>query len=119
MNKSMTEISEGVRAARQGTLSHKAIGSLYGVTRTEEGDVDVFYRGSRVAHFHNDEVTLRTFGWETATTRKVMNAAVWQYGLAIFQKKYEWFITTRDPGKPPIKWEEGITLKLDPVRNDL
>lgn len=110
MNKSMQTINHAVQQAREGQLKYKRIGTLYRVEVHDEM-VDVIYRGTTVARFEGQTVTLWDRGWQTVTTKAVMNAALMYHTrYRLFQKKYEWYVDTSDPGALPLPFKDGMIL---------
>ena len=68
-------------------------------TRIEQGSggTEVRYHGTAVVSFNDNEITLRTGGWKTATTKKRMNQTSDQFDLEfnVYQKSYQWFVVHR------------------------
>lgn len=64
--------------------------------RREGYDTIVNYRGTDVVRFSDTKVdiTLKTGGWKSATTKLRMNQASNQFNLGyyVFQKKGEWYV---------------------------
>lgn len=57
----------------------------------------VTYHNTDVVEWDSQHVTLKTGGWQTATTKARMNQAANHYGLrfAVYQKAYSWYVTTK------------------------
>lgn len=64
--------------------------------RTDKEGTHVRYHNTDVVSFDADAITLRTGGWQTATTKLRMNQASNQFGLRyhVYAKKGCWFIDT-------------------------
>ncbi len=65
------------------------------VTRPD-GSLSVVYRGTEVVSVDDmGVITLRSNGWQTATTKTRMNQTAYEFGLPynVWQKNYEWFVT--------------------------
>lgn len=62
--------------------------------RTNNGTTHISYRGTDVVSFNAQEITLRTGGWKTATTKTRMNQTANQFelGFQVYQDKGEWFV---------------------------
>ena len=77
-----------------------------GVATKIEQDADgthVRYHSTRVVSIHpNGDVTLRTGGWRTNTTKTRMNQAANQFGLKfrVYQQDFDWFVTSIDESCP-------------------
>tara|TARA_R110002020_G_scaffold466118_1_gene688312 strand:+ start:295 stop:600 length:306 start_codon:yes stop_codon:yes gene_type:complete len=78
---------------------------------TEDNTTKVIYHNTAVVTFNNDEITLNTDGYKTATTKTRMNQASNQFnlGFRVFQKAFEWFVEYG--GKVvPFEWRSKVTL---------
>jgi hypothetical protein len=77
-----------------------------GVATTIRHDADgthVRYHSTDVVTIHPDgDVTLRTGGWRTATTRTRMNQAANQFalGFRVYQQDFDWFVRVADTDIP-------------------
>jgi len=62
--------------------------------RTENGVTKCRYHSTDVVEFDAERITLRSDGWQTATTKARMNQASNQFGLGfrVFQRDHEWFV---------------------------
>lgn len=76
---------------------------------TDEKGTHVSYRGTRVVSFNEKEITLRSNGWETATTKNRMNQAANQFnlGFSVYQERSTWFVNWR--GTTTL-FRDGMTL---------
>ena len=116
----MSDIATATSYARNSDKDfHKAINGLYSVVGKRD-DVSVYYRGTRVCHFHNDEagravVTLNNGGWQTMTTKKVIQAALMTTGWDIWQKRGEWYVQHRNvpAGVAPLDFSNFMELHLN------
>ena len=77
------------------------------IARTPEGRTIVTYHSTAIVEFDREQVTLRTGGWDTVTTRRKMNQTARQFGLG--------FNVYRNAGESFIKTPQGQTLPLDSV----
>lgn len=93
MNQRMSRIADATIAARNGGKG-ACIGH-YSVTKGDDDGHNVYvsYRGTIVAHWAGDIVTLDTGGYKSPTTKNVINAALAGTGLSVFQKDWDWFVT--------------------------
>jgi hypothetical protein len=77
-----------------------------GVATTIRHDADgthVVYHATAVVTIHNNgDVTLRTGGWRTATTKARMNQAANQFrlGFTVYQSRFDWFVRVADTDIP-------------------
>jgi hypothetical protein len=63
-------------------------------TYANERGTHIRYHATEVVSFNAKQITLRTDGYFTLTTRTRMNQASNQYGLGyrVFQKDFNWFV---------------------------
>lgn len=61
---------------------------------THNGMTRIVYHSTCIVEFNNDEITLRTGGYKTVTTKRKMNQASQQFGLGygVSQKAGDWFL---------------------------
>jgi len=73
------------------------IGAHCTTVRTKDGITIVTYHNTEVIRFNDYSIVLNSGGWQTATTKVRMNQASNQceLGFNVFQKDYQWFVTTR------------------------
>ena len=115
MNKVMAHISDASDGARSGRKGGANFGH-YGIdvaTSTNDGPVEVrvSYRGTVVVQFIGNFARLATGGWQTKTTKEVINAALWSTGYRVFQRKFEWFVD-RGNGTPEIPFVDGMLMPI-------
>jgi hypothetical protein len=85
------------------------VGTVATTIYTDDCDkTHVIYRGTPVVTFTHNKVVLQTRGWFTQTTKTRMNQASNQFhlGFRVFQKGFEWFVTT--PNGYTIPYAEGM-----------
>jgi hypothetical protein len=78
--------------------------------RHDDGTTSVYYHDTPVVKFTNKNITLRSGGWYTKTTKTRMNQVSNQYGLGYYvrQKDYEWLVGYRGKER---KFREGMKLR--------
>lgn len=61
----------------------------------ENGKTSVWFHQTEIVSINDKEITLRTGGHRTATTKNRMNQTAQEYGLGfhVSQKDYEWSIS--------------------------
>ena len=71
------------------------LGKTATYVRTEGTTTHVRYHETDVVSFTDTDITLRTGGWKTVTTKCRMNQAAWQFGLGygIGQRKGKWYVS--------------------------
>jgi len=73
-------------------------GEATAIEQDEQGK-HVRYHSTRVVTIHpNGDVTLRTGGWRSNTTKCRMNQAANQFGLSfrVYQQDFDWFVRIGD-----------------------
>ena len=61
------------------------------------GNAFVYLHGNHIATVSNDSMQIFDGGWQSNTTKSRLNALCHEftYGCGVFQKKFEWFISSR------------------------
>lgn len=79
------------------------------IGRDDSGRVVVTYHTTPVVTVDGHNVTLRSGGWRTATTKSRMNQTANQLGLRfnVYQKDWDWFVSTPDGVIP---FTDGMTF---------
>jgi len=79
--------------------------STYCTTIAQAGDlVCVTYHKTQIVAFDSRNITLRTGGWDTVTTRRKMNQSANQFGLG--------FAVYRDNGESMVRLPTGAIVPL-------
>ena len=77
-------------------------------------DVDVFLHGNHIAAVDTATNQLQIFdgGWQSNTTKSRLNALLdeFSYGMRVFQKKYEWFVSYKNVKEDFVS---GMELAID------
>ena len=60
-----------------------------------EGEADVYLHGNHIATVKDHSIIIKDGGWQSNTTKSRLNALLdeFSYGMRVFQKNYEWFIS--------------------------
>jgi len=71
----------------------------------------VTYQHTNIVSWIKGKITLRSDGWEGATTKKKMNQASRQFGLGfgVFQKNFAWFVDL--PNGETVPFVDGMTFE--------
>lgn len=79
------------------------------VQTSEDGISRVFLHGNQIAEIGDTWIQLFDGGWQTVTTKSRLNAILRAHGNGegIFQKKFEWFISTSEG---TVEFESGMIL---------
>lgn len=84
------------------------------------GRVSVAYVKTVIVDATPETITLDAGGWHTVTTKRKMNQAANQFGLgyAVYQRKGDWFVRTRDgefPFKDGMRIDRGSGRAYEPL----
>lgn len=73
------------------------VGTHRTTVATTSGVTRVTYHNTVVVEFNNEEITLKTGGYETVTTKARMNQASNQFelGYQVYQRKNVWYVEYR------------------------
>ena len=79
---------------------------------SENGVSIVRLHGNHIATVTNDGIELFDGGWQSNTTKSRLNALCdeFAYGCRVFQKQFEWFVSTRTS---TVDFDNGITLNFN------
>lgn len=85
------------------------------VTTNDKGETNVTYHETNVVTFDAKQITLRTGGWDSVTTRRKMNQASNQFGLGfgVYRESGKSFV--RLPGQ---SWHE-VAAKPVPLTDGM
>lgn len=86
------------------------IGTVHTQVFNNLGSTYVRYHNTDVVKFNASEITLKTGGWYTQTTKNRMNQAANEYnlGFSVSQRKNKWYVMTPDGEIPFV---DGMTIK--------
>ena len=86
------------------------IGRTATTVYTDDDGTHVQYHATRVVSFDADTITLRSGGWETATTKTRMNQTANQHGLGfyVYQRDHVWYVTK--PNGETVEFVDGMTF---------
>ena len=75
------------------------------------GNAFVYLHGNHIATVFADEIQLFDGGWRSNPTKSRLNALCYEfaYGCGVFQKQFEWFISSRAGTSD---FDSGVTLPL-------
>ena len=75
------------------------------------GNAFVYLHGNHIATVSNDSMQIFDGGWRSNTTKSRLNALCYEfaYGCGVFQKKFEWFISSR---AGTVDFDNGYELPL-------
>lgn len=85
--------------------------STYRTAWADNGDTgSVIYASTEIVSWRNGQITLRSGGWETVTTKRKMNQAASQFALGfdVFQRNHKWFVGL--PSGEVVDFHDGMTF---------
>ena len=85
--------------------------SSYRTAWADNGDSgSVIYTSTEIVSWKDGQITLRSGGWETITTKRKMNQASTQFALGfdVFQRNYKWFVGL--PSGEVVDFHDGMTF---------
>lgn len=93
---------------------YNEIGRVATTVRQDADCISVVYHSTEVFYYNkiNDSITLNTGGWNTPTTKRRINQALFHFGFRgyyVFQKNYQWYLSTPDKDIP---FNTSITLNV-------
>ncbi len=76
-----------------------------------QGNAFVYLHGNHIATVFNDSMQIFDGGWQSNTTKSRLNALCNEFcsGCGVFQRKFEWFITS---GAGTVDFADGYELPL-------
>ena len=62
-----------------------------------DGDAEVYLHGNHIATVMNNSIIIKDGGWQSNTTKSRLNALLdeFSYGMRVFQKNFEWFVSAK------------------------
>ena len=78
----------------------------------ETGVSIVRLHGNKIAQVSDTDMTLFDGGWQTVTTKSRLNALLdeFSYGMRVFQKNFEWFVSYKNVSEDFVS---GMELAID------
>ena len=87
--------------------------SNYKTAWTEDGYGigSVIYTNTAIVAWDQDNITLKSGGWETVTTKRKMNQSSHQFNLnfSVYQKDYTWYVVM--PDGDTVLFTDGMRFK--------
>ena len=96
MRKIERQMNSAIRSGRNFTSSNTAVRHGF------EGEADVYLHGNHIATVKSNSIIIKDGGWQSNTTKSRLNALLYEfsYGMRVFQKNFEWFISDMGTVKP-------------------
>ena len=73
---------------------------------------DVYLHGNHIATVKSNSIIIKDGGWQSNTTKSRLNALLdeFSYGMRVFQKNYEWFVSYKNVKEDFVS---GMELAID------
>ena len=88
-------------------------GSNTTVFTTDNGlESTVYLHGNHIATVMSNSIIIKDGGWQSNTTKSRLNALLdeFSYGMRVFQKNYEWFVSYKNVKEDFVS---GMELAID------
>ena len=77
-----------------------------------DNEADVYLHGNHIATVKSNSIIIKDGGWQANTTKSRLNALLdeFSYGMRVFQKNYEWFVSYKNVKEDFVS---GMELAID------
>ena len=105
MRKIETQMNRAIRTGKNFSSSNTQ------VSHDSEG-ANVYLHGNHIATVKANSIILKDGGWQSNTTKSRLNALLdeFSYGMRVFQKNWEWFVSYKNVSEDFIS---GMELAID------
>ena len=81
-------------------------------TYDNDGNCLVYLHGNHIATIKSNSIIIKDGGWQSNTTKSRLNALLdeFSYGMRVFQKNYEWFVSYKNVKEDFVS---GMELAID------
>ena len=106
MRKIERQMNEAIRTGNNFSSSNTMVKQGW------EGEADVYLHGNHIATVTDKALTLFDGGWQSNTTKSRLNALLdeFSYGMRVFQKNFEWFVSYKNVSEDFVS---GMELAID------
>ena len=109
MRKLERQMNQAIRGQRNWSGSNTTV-----FTSDNGLESTVYLHGNHIATYFHYDRTLQIFdgGWQSVTTKSRLNALLdeFSYGMRVFQKNYEWFVSYKNVKEDFVS---GMELAID------
>ena len=105
MRKIETQMNSAIRSGRNFSSANTSVSHV-------NGEANVYLHGNHIATVTNNSLILFDGGWQSNTTKSRLNALLdeFSYGMRVFQKNYEWFVSYKNVKEDFVS---GMELAID------
>ena len=106
MRKIEREMNRAIRTGRNFSSSNTTVKHGW------DNEADVYLHGDPIATVKDPSIIIKDGGWQSNTTKSRLNALLdeFSYGMRVFQKNYEWFVSYKNVKEDFVS---GMELAID------
>ena len=106
MRKIERQMNQAIRSGNNFTSSNTAVRHGF------DNEADVYLHGNHIATVKSNSIIIKDGGWQSNTTKSRLNALLdeFSYGMRVFQKNYEWFVSYKNVKEDFVS---GMELAID------
>ena len=106
MRKIERQMNQAIRLGKNFTSSNTTVRHGW------EGEPDVYLHGNHIATVKSNSIIIKDGGWQSNTTKSRLNALLdeFSYGMRVFQKNFEWFVSYKNVSEDFVS---GMELAID------
>ena len=92
MRKIERQMNQAIRSGNNFSSSNTAVRHGF------DNEADVYLHGNHIATVKSNSIIIKDGGWQSNTTKSRLNALLdeFSYGMRVFQKNYEWFVSYKN-----------------------
>ena len=106
MRKIERQMNQAIRSGKNFSSSNTAVRHGF------DNEADVYLHGNHIATVKSNSIIIKDGGWQSNTTKSRLNALLdeFSYGMRVFQKNYEWFVSYKNVKEDFVS---GMELAID------
>ena len=106
MRKIERQMNQAIRSGNNFSSSNTAVRHGF------DNEADVYLHGNHIATVKSNSILFKDGGWQSNTTKSRLNALLdeFSYGMRVFQKNYEWFVSYKNVKEDFVS---GMELAID------
>ena len=106
MRKIERQMNQAIRSGNNFSSSNTTVKHCW------DNEADVYLHGNHIATVKSNSIIIKDGGWQSNTTKSRLNALLdeFSYGMRVFQKNYEWFVSYKNVKEDFVS---GMELAID------